>query len=333
MSAYVETGMRARVAIVREHGGPEAIAWEDVTLPPPGPGEALIRHQAVGLNFIDVYFRRGIYPTPLPTGLGIEAAGVVEAVGEGVTNVAPGDRVATMKPPLGAYATARLFPAASLIGLPDDIDDEIATSILVKGCTAEFLIERCAQVEPGWTVLVHAAAGATGLYLVQWLKHIGATVIGTVGSATKGEIARAAGADHVLFYREEDIAARVRELTGGAGARVVFDGVGMATWEASLDSCARRGLIVSFGNADAPVGGINPGILAIKGSLTNSRPTLWDYYADPVEAKAGTERVFDLVRKGVLKAHIGQRFALEDAARAHEALEGRSTVGATILLV
>lgn len=324
--------MRARVAIVREHGGPEAIAWVDVTLPPPGPNEALIRHRAVGLNFIDVYFRQGIYPVSFPTGLGIEAAGVVEAVGEGVMNVAPGDRVATMKPPLGAYATARLFPAAGLVRLPDDIDDETAAAALVKGCTAEFLIERCAKVEAGWTVLVHAAAGATGLYLVQWLKHIGATVIGTVGSAEKAEAARAAGADHVVLYRDENVAEGVRALTGGAGARVVFDGVGMSTWDASLDSCARRGLIVSFGNADAPVGGINPGVLAIKGSLTNSRPTLWDYYADPAEVKAGTERVFELIRKGALKVHIGQRFALEDAGRAQAALEGRRTVGATILV-
>lgn len=324
--------MHARVAIIRQCGGPEVIEWQDLTLPAPAPGEALVRHSAVGLNFIDTYYRAGIYPAELPTGLGIEAAGVVEAVGEGVTQVAPGDRVAVMKPPLGAYATARLYQAADLVRLPDDIDDETAAAVMVKGCTAEFLIERCAKVESGWPVLVHAAAGATGQYLVQWLKHVGATVIGTASTAEKAEIARAAGADHVISSRDEDIAARVREITGGAGVRVVFDGVGLATWEASLDSCGKRGLIVSFGNADAPVGGVNLGILATKGSLYNTRPMLWDYYSNPEEVRAGTERVFEMIRKGVLTVHIGQRFPLEDAARAHEALEGRQTVGATVLL-
>ena len=324
--------MQARTAVVRHHGGPAAIEWEDVLLGRPGPGEALISHSAVGLNFIDSYYRRGVYPVALPTGLGIEAAGRVEAVGEGVMHVAPGDRVATMKPPLGAYATARLYPAAALVRLPDDISDEVAAAALVKGCTAEFLVERCAKVEPGWPVLVHAAAGATGLFLVQWLKHVGAEVIGTVGSADKAELARAAGADHLILYRDEEIAPRVRALTGGRGARVVFDGIGAATWDASLDSCAKRGLIVSYGNADAPVGGINPGILAIKGSLTNSRPALWDYYEDAAEAAAGTERVFEMLRSGALQVHIGQRFPLEEAGRAHAALEARETVGSTILL-
>lgn len=324
--------MKARTAVVRRHGGPEVIEWIDHDLPRPGPGEALIRHHAIGVNFIDCYYRAGIYPMTLPTGLGIEAAGVVEAVGDGVTGIAPGQRIGTMRPPLGAYATARTVTAADLVPLPDDIGDEVAAAALVKGCTAEFLVERCARIEPGWTVLVHAAAGATGLYLVQWLKAIGATVIGTVGSAAKAEVACSAGADHVVLYRQEDTAARVRELTGGAGARVVFDGVGMATWEASLDSCARRGLIVSFGNADAPVAGINPGVLALKGSLTNSRPMLWDYYRDASEIAAGTARVFEMLRSGALKPHIGQRFALEEVGRAHAALEARETVGATILL-
>lgn len=324
--------MQARTAIIRGHGGPEAIEWQDVELPAPAPGEALIRHRAVGLNFIDTYHRRGIYPVELPSGLGIEAAGVVEAVGEGVTHVAPGDRIATMKPPLGAYATARLYPAADLVRLPDDIDDETAAAVMLKGCTAEFLIERCAQVQSGWPVLVHAAAGATGLYLVQWLKHIGAIVIGTVSTEEKAEAARSAGADHVILYRDENTAERVREITGGAGVRVVFDGVGMSTWEASLDSCGKRGLIVSFGNADAPVGGVNLGVLALKGSLYNTRPTLWDYYSDPEDAEAGTARVFGLIREGALKVNIGQRFPLEEAARAHETLEGRKTIGATILL-
>ncbi|WP_298675147.1 quinone oxidoreductase [uncultured Sphingomonas sp.] len=324
--------MKARTAIVRRHGGPAAIEWIDRDLPAPGAGEVLIRHGAIGVNFIDCYYRAGIYPMALPGGLGIEAAGIVEAVGEGVSALVPGDRVGAMKPPLGAYATARLMRAVDLVRLPDDVDDETAAAMLVKGCTAEFLIERCAKVEPGWVVLVHAAAGATGLLLVQWLKAIGASVIGTVGTAAKAEVARAAGADHVILYREEDTAARVRALTGRAGVHVVFDGVGMATWDASLDSCARRGLIVSFGNADAPVTGINPGVLALKGSLTNSRPTLWDYYADPGEAAAGAARMFAMLRTGAIRPYIGQRFSLEDAAAAHAALETRETVGATILL-
>lgn len=324
--------MQARRAVVRRHGGPDVIEWEDVALAAPGRGEALVRQSAVGVNFIDSYYRRGIYPIALPTGLGLEAAGTVEAVGEGVANVAPGDRVAMMKPPLGAYATARIYPAAALVPLPDDIDDETAAAAIVKGCTAEFLVERCAKVEAGWPVLVHAAAGATGLFLVQWLKHVGAIVIGTVGSTGKAELARAAGADHLILYRDEEVAPRVRALTGGVGVRVVFDGVGAATWEASLDSTAKRGLIVSFGNADAPVGGINPGVLALKGSLTNSRPALWDYYEDPAEIAAGTNRLFELLRTGALRVHIGQRFALEDAHLAHVALEGRETVGSTILL-
>jgi len=323
--------MKARVAQIDRIGGPEVIAWREVELGRPGPREALIRHTAVGLNFIDTYHRRGIYPAPLPSGLGLEAAGVVEEVGEGVSEVAPGQRVATMKPPLGAYASARLYPAADLIALPDEIDDETAAAALLKGCTAEFLIERCARVESGWPVLVHAAAGATGLFLVQWLKHLGATVIGTVGSEEKAATARANGADHVILYGQEDTATRVREMTDGKGVRVVFDGIGRATWEASLDSCGKRGLVVSFGNADAPVGMTNLGALALKGSLYTTRPTLWDYYGTAEEMQAGTKRLFDMLRQGVLDVHIGQRYGLEDAAQAHGDLEARRTVGATVL--
>ena len=324
--------MKARVALIERHGGPEVIAWRSVELGAPGPGEALIRNKAVGLNFIDTYHRGGLYPLALPSGLGLEAASIVEAVGEGVANVAPGDRVATMGPPLGAYATARLYPAAALIQLPDDVSDETAAAVLLKGCTAEFLVERCARVESGWPVLVHAAAGATGLYLVQWLKHIGATVIGTVSNETKAAAAREAGADHVIIYTREDIAARIRDITRGEGVRVVFDGVGMATWDASLASCARRGLIVSFGNADAPVTGVNLGILAARGSLHVTRPTLFDYYRTSAEIAAGTARLFELLRENVLKVHIGQRHPLEDAAGAHAELEAGKTIGATILV-
>ena len=322
----------ARAARMTAHGGPEVIEWIDVDVPPPGPGEVRFRSTAVGLNFIDTYHRRGIYPVSLPSGLGLEAAGVVEAVGDGV-EYQIGDRVATFGPALGAYATERNVEAATLFRIPDDISDETAAAGLLKGCTTEFLVERCAKVQAGMTVLVHAAAGGVGLLLVQWLKHIGATVIGTVSTPEKAAAATAAGADHVILYTLEAVAPKVRELTGGAGVRVTFDGVGMATWEASLDSTGRRGMIVCYGNADAPVGGVNLGILAQKGSLYNTRPTLFDYYATPEERAAGSDYVFDMFRTGVLKLTIGQSYALEDAAQAHRDLEGRRTTGSTVLVV
>lgn len=322
----------ALTARIAAHGGPEVIEWVEADLPPPGAGEVRFATSAVGLNYIDTYHRRGIYPVALPSGLGMEAAGVVEAVGEGVTGFATGDRVATFGPVLGAYATARNLPAATLFKLPPGVDDGTAAAALLKGCTVEFLVERCAKVEAGWPVLVHAAAGGVGLLLVQWLKHVGATVIGTVGSLEKADIARAAGADHIILYRDEDVAPRVRELTGGAGVRVTFDGIGMATWAASLDATGRRGLIASYGNADAPVGGVDLGILARKGSLFTTRPTLFDYYTTPDERAAGSARLFDLLARGVLKVTIGQTYALTDAAQAHRDLEARATTGSTLLL-
>jgi NADPH:quinone reductase len=319
-------------ARISQNGGPEVIEWVDVDLPPPAPSEVRMRNMAIGLNFIDTYHRRGIYPVPLPTGLGLEAAGVIEAVGDGVDHLAVGDRVCCFGPAMGGYAEARNVNAASLFATPDDMSDEIAAAALLKACTAEFLIERCAKVQVGWPVLVHAAAGGVGLLLVQWLKHIGATVIGTVSTPEKAETAMAAGADHVILYTHEPVAPKVRELTAGLGVRVTFDGVGMATWEASLDSTGQRGLIVNYGNADAPVGGVNLGILAQKGSLFNTRPTLFDYYADPAERAAGVARVWDLTRRDILTVTIGQRYALKDAAQAHIDLEGRKTTGSTILL-
>ena len=321
-----------RAARMTAHGGPEVIEWIDIDVPPPGPGEVRFRSTAVGLNFIDTYHRRGIYPVALPSGLGLEAAGVVEAVGDGV-DYQIGDRVASFGPALGAYATERNVEAATLFRIPDDISDETAAAGLLKGCTTEFLVERCAKVQPGMAVLVHAAAGGVGLLLVQWLKHIGATVIGTVSTPEKAAAATAAGADHVILYTQEAVAPKVRELTGGAGVRVTFDGVGMATWEASLDSTGRRGMIVCYGNADAPVGGVNLGILAQKGSLYNTRPTLFDYYATAEERAAGSDYVFDMFRTGVLTLTIGQTYALEDAAQAHRDLEGRRTTGSTVLVV
>lgn len=322
-----------RAAQITAVGGPDVIQWINVDLPPPGPYEVTMRSTAVGLNFIDTYHRRGTYPVALPSGLGLEAAGVIEALGEGVTDWQIGDRVCCFGPTLGAYATARNIEAACLFFIPDDVSDEIAAAGILKGCTTEFLVERCAKVQPKWDVLVHAAAGGVGLMLVQWLKHVGANVIGTVSTDEKAALAREAGADHVILYGKEDVAKQVRLLTNGKGVEVVFDGVGMATWEASLDSTRRRGMIVNYGNADAPVGGVNLGILAQKGSLYNTRPTLFDYYHNAAERAAGSEYVFDMFRQGTIKVNIGQRYSLQDAAQAHADLEGRKTTGSTVFLV
>ena len=322
----------ARAAFIERTGGPEVIQWTDRDVPPPAEGEVRVRHTAVGLNFIDTYHRSGLYTLPLPSGLGSEAAGVVEALGPGVTALAIGDRVVTFGPTLGAYATERNVPAASLTKIPDAISDEIAAATFLKGCTAEFLVERCGRAQPGWTVLVHSAAGGVGQIVVQWLKHVGATVIGTVGSPEKAAQARASGADHVILYKQEDIAARTREITGGKGVPLVIDGVGKDSWQASLASTAPRGTIISFGNASGPVEGVNLATLNQHGSLFVTRPKLFDYYAIPEERLAGSARLFDLLAKGALKPEIGQRFALEDAAAAHRAIESGATAGATVLL-
>jgi NADPH2:quinone reductase len=320
------------LAQITRTGGPEVIEWVERDLPAPGAGEVRMRTTAAGLNFIDTYHRSGLYPVPLPSGLGLESAGVVTAVGPGVKDFAPGDRVAAWDAGLGAYATERNVPADRLFRLPDAIDDETAAAALLKGCTVEFLIERCARVEPGWTVLVHAAAGGVGQLLVQWLKHIGATVIGTVGSEEKAERARAAGADHLLLSRRDDIAARVREITGGAGVPVVFDGVGAATWQASLAATRRRGLVISYGNASGPVEGVKLAALNQHGSLFVTRPRMGDYYVTAEERQAGTARLLDLIIAGALRPEIGQRFALEDVAEAHRRLEAGETQGSTVLL-
>ncbi|URW75517.1 quinone oxidoreductase [Sphingomonas donggukensis] len=320
--------MKARAARIEATGGPEVIQWHDVDLPAPGPGEVLVRTTAVGLNYIDTYFRSGLYPTALPAGLGSEATGVVETVGEGV-DLAIGARVGTFGPTRGAYATARIVPAVELIPLPDDIDDSTAAAILLKGGTTEFLADRCAKVVAGQTALVWAAAGGVGHLLVGWLKARGVTVIGVVGSAEK---AATVAADHVLDHRHDDIAACVRDLTGGSGVDVVFDGVGKASWAASLKSTKRRGLIVSFGNASGAVDGVNLGALAAHGSLFVTRPTMFDYYAAPGERRAGFDAVFAMLRSGAIRPDIGQTFALEDAQQAHRALEAGETRGSTLLL-
>ena len=325
--------MSERVARITRTGGPEVIEWVDVDLPPPGPGEVRMRHHAVGLNYIDTYHRSGVYPVDLPAGLGSEAAGVVEAVGEGVDGLKVGDRVGTFGPSRGAYATARNVAANQLFRLPDDVDDRTAAAMLLKGCTVEALVDRCARVQAGQTVLVWAAAGGVGQLMTGWLKAIGATVIGTAGTHEKAEHARTAGADHVLLHRDEDVVARVKDMTDGAGVAVVFDGVGMASWERTLAVTARRGLIVSYGNAGGAVTGVNLGMLAAKGSLFVTRPTLFDYYVTPDERQAGIERLYAMLRSGAIRPEIGQTFALEDAADAHRALEAGETRGSTILTV
>ncbi|KTW09457.1 quinone oxidoreductase family protein [Sphingomonas sanguinis] len=321
-----------KTAFIEKTGGPEVIQWRDEELPPPGPDEVRMRHHAVGLNYIDTYHRSGLYPIDLPGKLGSEAAGVVEAVGEGVTDFKVGDRVGVFGPARGAYATARNVAADLLVPLPDHVDDRTAAAILLKGATTAFLIEDCAKVQLGWPVLVHAAAGGVGHLAVGWLKAIGATVIATVGSEAKGEKARAAGADHVILNRQEDVAARVREITGGQGVPVVLDGVGKATWDVSLNSTARRGLVVSFGNASGAVDGVNLGILAAKGSLFVTRPTLFDYAVTAAEKRSLIARVFAMLEKRAITPEIGQSFALTDVAEAHRAIEAGETVGSTVLI-
>ncbi|MBR0553809.1 quinone oxidoreductase family protein [Stakelama marina] len=321
----------AHVARIERTGGPDVIQWVETDLPEPAEGEVRMRSTAVGLNYIDTYHRSGLYPVDLPMVLGVEGVGVVEAVGAGVTDLAAGDRVGAFLMP-GAYATERNVKAQDLVRLPDNIDDETAAALLLKGCTAEFLIERCARVEKGQTVLVYAAAGGVGHILVGWLKAIGATVIGVVGSADKAEAAKDNGADHVIRHDLADIAKRVREITDGAGVPVILDGVGKATWNASLNSAARRGLIVSYGNAGGQVDGVNLGVLSQKGSLFVTRPTLFDYAATPAEKQASVDRLFEMVESGAVSAEIGQKFALSQAAEAHSALEASDTSGATILV-
>jgi NADPH2:quinone reductase len=311
-------------------GGPEVLEMVDVDVAAPGPGQVLLRQTAIGLNFIDTYHRSGLYPMPLPSGLGLEAAGVVEAAGPGVL-LAPGTRVGYCWGPIGAYATHRVIAADRIVVLPDAVSDAVAAAGMLKGCTTEFLVERCAKVQPGQWTLVQAAAGGVGLLLVQWLKHIGASVIAVAGSAEKVAMAVAYGADHGIV-QGDDLAQQVRELTGGRGVDVVFDGVGKATFEASLDSLAKRGLLVSYGNASGAVGPVDFGILARKGSLFVTRPTLFDYYVTRDEIERHGGRVLELIGSGVLKINIDQQYALKDAAQAHRDLEGRRTTGSTILI-
>lgn len=318
---------------IHEHGGPEVLRWEEVPTPAPGPGEALVRHAAVGLNYIDVYFRTGLYKPPgLPCVIGMEGAGTVEAVGPGVTEVAPGDRVAYATAPIGAYAEMRAIKADRLVKLPEDIGFETAAAMMLQGMTAEYLLRRTYAVKPGQTILIHAAAGGVGLIMCQWAKQLGATVIGTVGSDAKAEIARAHGCDHPIVYTREDFVARVKEITEGKMLPVVYDSVGRETFLKSMDCLAPLGLFVSFGNASGAVPPFDIGLLAAKGSLYLTRPTLATYTARREDLIASANALFAVVRSGAVKIAVNQRFALKDAAEAHRALEGRRTTGSTILI-
>ncbi|MGY3856916.1 quinone oxidoreductase family protein [Aeromonas intestinalis] len=318
-----------------ETGGPEVLRYEEVGVGEPGPGQVRLRHAAVGLNYADTYFRNGTYPIPLPNGLGVEAAGVVDAVGEGVTNVAVGDRVTYTGfiNTLGAYSTERLIPAAPLIKLPDSISCETAAAMTMRGLTSAYLMRRIHDFKPGDRILLHAAAGGVGLIVAQWAKLLGLTVIGTVSSEAKGELARAHGCDYIIDYSREDVAQRVRTLTEGAGVDVVFDSVGKSTFMGSLDSLKRRGLMVCVGTASGPIDGFNPQLLAMKGSLYLTRPALADYIADPAEKEALAGELFDHVASGRIKIEINQKYALQDAAQAHRDLESRKTTGSSIFVI
>ncbi|CAN7476075.1 quinone oxidoreductase [Phenylobacterium sp. LjRoot225] len=312
-------------------GGPDVLELQDVPTPTPGPGEILIRHEAVGVNFIDTYHRSGLYPVPLPSGLGQEAAGVVEAVGDGVTRFKVGDRAAYAMGSPGSYADAKTLAEARAVHVPDGIDARTAAAVLLKGMTAEFLLRRAYPLKSGQSVLIHAAAGGVGQLLTQWAKAIGATVIATAGSAAKAEIARSLGADHVILYRDQDVAAEVRRFTDGEGVAVAYDAVGKDTFEGTLGSLARRGLFVSFGNASGSPPPVEALRLMRAGSLFFTRPTLADYVATTEELDASAAAVFDMVSSGRIRIAIGQTYPLAKAAKAHEALEGRHTNGATLL--
>jgi NADPH:quinone reductase len=312
-------------------GGPEVLQLVKVDTPAPAPGQVLVRHQAIGINFIDTYIRSGLYPAKLPSGLGQEAAGVVEAVGEGVTRFKAGDLVA-YNGQLGSYADFGVVAEKRAVKLPAGVTPELAAASLLKGMTAEFLLRRCYPLQAGQACLIHAAAGGVGQILVQWAKAIGAEVIATVGSEDKADRARALGADHVILYRSEDVAAEVKRITGGKGVAVSYDSVGKDTQEASLNSLARRGMLVSFGNASGPAAPVEPLRLQRGGSLFLTRPTLYDYTITTEELDESASALFEMIASGTVKIEIGQTFPLTEARRAHEALEGRRTIGSSLLI-
>jgi NADPH2:quinone reductase len=322
---------KAKATLVRKTGGPEAMEYTDVDVPEPGAGQVLIRHTAVGLNFIDVYYRTGLYPAQPPFVLGVEGAGVVEKLGEGVTNLNVGDRVAYTGQ-LGAYSERRVAPADRLVKIPKDVDDKTAAGMMLKGLTAHYLLHKTYRVGPGDTILVHAAAGGVGLILCQWAKFLGATVIGTVGSDAKAKLAKEHGCDHPIVYTREDFVARVKEITGGNGVPVVYDSVGKDTFEKSLDCLRPLGLMVSFGNSSGAVPPFSLLILSQKGSLFITRPTLAHYVARRDDLDEAAQELFKAVRTGVVQIQVGKTYTLKDAAQAHKDLESRKTTGSTVLL-
>ena len=314
-------------------GGPEVLQWEEVSVAQPAQGEVLVRHKAVGLNYIDTYHRTGLYPLPLPSGIGLEAAGVVEAVGPGVTEFKAGDRVAYCNGPIGAYAELKIHPAERLVKLPDGISFEQGASMMLQGLTVQYLLRRLHVVpKAGDTILFHAAAGGIGLIACQWAKALGVNLIGTVSSEEKAKLAREHGAAHTVIYTKEDFQARVMEITGGKKVPIVYDSVGKDTWAKSLDCLQVRGLMVSFGNASGPVGPTDLGILSAKGSLYVTRPTLMSYTAKRDELLAASKELFDMVLSGKVKIHPRQSYALKDAQQAHRDLESRKTMGSTVLI-
>lgn len=314
-------------------GGPEVFSWEEVSVGNPGPGEVRIRHTAVGLNFVDIYNRSGLYPVQLPSGIGSEAAGVVEEIGSGVKDLRPGDRVAYGASPLGAYSEERLIPADCLLRLPDGIDDKVAAAMMLKGLTAQYLIRQSYRIKAGDTLLLHAAAGGVGLILTQWAKHLGATVIGTVSNDEKAELAIAHGCDHVIVYTREDFVQRVDEITHGNKVPVVYDSVGKDTFMRSLDCLAPLGMAVLFGQSSGAVEPLNLGLLAQKGSLFVTRPTLKTYAAQRKDLVAMANELFDVVLSGAVKIEVHQTYPLRDAAKAQTDLAARRTTGSTVLLV
>lgn len=322
-----------RAIRIHRPGGPEEMRWEEVAVASPGAGQVRLRQTAVGVNYIDVYHRTGLYPLPeMPAVLGMEAAAVVTEAGEGVTDLRPGQRVAYASPPVGAYAEERLMPADRLVPLPEAIDDRTAAAMMLQGMTAQYLLRRTYPVQPGDAVLIHAAAGGVGLIACQWASHLGATVIGTVGSDDKATLARANGCAHPIVYTREDFVARVREITGGAGVAVVYDGIGKDTFSGSLDCLRPMGMMVSFGNASGPVPAFEPGILSAKGSLFLTRPTLMHYTAKRADLLARADDLFRVVQDGAVRITVNQTYPLAEAAQAHRDLEGRKTTGSTVLL-
>jgi len=317
---------------IHRTGGPEVLEWREVEVGDPGPGQVRLQQEAAGLNYIDVYHRTGLYPQPLPFIPGVEGAGTVEAVGDSVTSLKAGDRVAYAGP-IGGYAEQRLIDADRLVKLPDSISSEQAAAMMLQGMTAQMLLRSVHRVEPGETILIHAAAGGVGLIVCQWAKALGATVIGTVGSDAKAELARAHGCDHPIVYTRQDFVAEVERLTKGAKLAVVYDSIGRDTFNKSLDCLAPRGMMVSFGNASGPVDPFPPGVLAQKGSLFLTRPTLYHYIAARAELEAAANELFEVVTNGQVKIEVKQRFALADAAEAHRALEARETTGSTVLTI